>query len=138
MSQVTSRLFQALHNRLSTHVSVEAELGNPPRLYDRAPADPIFPYLTYGALRHEDAGGDEASLSYHTLTLHVWSRYSGRGECFGILEALSQALESGTLSLPNGGEAKVYIQYSDILRAPDGRTFHGLIRLKFITCLEAA
>lgn len=62
-SAMPGRVAKAIHNRLSTDLGVQAELGDPPRLYDSAPEDPIFPYLTYGDMKSEDEGGDGVSLA---------------------------------------------------------------------------
>ena len=47
-TQILEETMQALHNRLSTHLGVLNVLGDPARLYDSPPEDPVFPYMTYG------------------------------------------------------------------------------------------
>ncbi|CAM3829846.1 DUF3168 domain-containing protein [Litorimonas haliclonae] len=127
---------KAVHSALSQNTGVQDALGTPPRLYDSAPEDPVFPYLSYGAMRREDVGGDATPLCLHQMTLHLWSRYAGRAEILGLLaqietvvtdqDALSAHLSPDTL-------VSATALYSDILRAPDGRTHHGLLRLSFLT-----
>ena len=58
MIDLTRDVAKAVHNRLSTDVGILSILGDPARLYDSAPEDPVFPYLTYGPMRSEDEGGD--------------------------------------------------------------------------------
>jgi len=108
-------------------------LGNAPRLYDHLPEDPIFPYLTYGPMRTQDISGDEALLQTHILSLHMWSRYGGRNEVINIIEAISKAVNERPFDLGDIHLVRKHILYSDIMRAPDGRTLHGLIRLSFTT-----
>lgn len=120
---------KAVHNRLSTHLAVQQKLGDPARAYDAAPEDPVFPYLTYGDMRSEDQSGDGVFRFRHIMTLHLWSRYAGRAEVMDIISAVSGALHETPLSLAGGSEASAVIPYTDILRAADGRTLHGLIRL---------
>lgn len=130
---------KALHNRLSTDLGVQNGLGDPPRLYDSAPEDPVFPYLTYGDLKCEDDSGDGVSRTLHKTSLHVWSRYAGRAEVLGILTQISAALNASPLSLEGGQEAVCVVPYVDVVRAKDGRTLHGLLRLNIYTqILEAA
>ena len=129
---------KAIHALLSDHMGVQAVLGTPPRLYDNPPEDPIFPYLTYGPMRSEDISADGAVMSAHTLTLHIWSRYGGRAQVMEVLAAVTGALQSGALSLPNINLARAQVSYTDIFRAPDGLTLHGLIRFSLTTDIEEA
>ena len=129
---------KAIHALLSDHMGVQAVLGTPPRLYDQPPEDPVFPYLTYGPMRSEDISADGAVMSAHTLTLHIWSRYGGRAQVMEVLAAVTGALQSGALSLPNINLARAQVSYTDIFRAPDGLTLHGLIRFSLTTDIEEA
>ena len=127
-------LAKAVHAALRGDAGVQADLGAEPRLYDSAPEDPIFPYLTYGAMRSEDIGADGTPLGLHQMTLHIWSRYSGRAEVLTLLSRVSNALRAEVF--PAVGPVTVRSAtpiYSDVLRAADGRTHHGLLRLSFVT-----
>ena len=139
ISEQAKELAKAVHAVLRDNPAVRFALGGaidaPPRLYDAAPEDPVYPYLTYGALRSEDIGADATPLASHQMTLHLWSRYTGRAEVLGLLSQVTHALQAETLSAASEGisiRSAVAI-YSDVLRAPDGRTQHGLLRLSFTT-----
>ena len=139
ISEQAKELAKAVHAVLRDNPAVRFALGGaidaPPRLYDAAPEDPVYPYLTYGALRSEDIGADATPLASHQMTLHLWSRYTGRAEVLGLLNQVTHALQAETLSAASEGisiRSAVAI-YSDVLRAPDGRTQHGLLRLSFTT-----
>ena len=126
---------KAVHSALSQNTAIQDALGTPPRLYDSAPEDPVFPYLSYGAMRREDVGGDETQLHLHQMTLHLWSRYAGRAEVLALLakvEAVVTDLEGLAEYLPTDSLVSATPLYSDILRAPDGRTHHGLLRLSYL------
>ncbi len=124
-------LIEALHTRLSQDPKLQAVLGTPPRLYDHAPQDPIYPYLTYGAMRSEDISADDTALSAHTVNLHIWSRYAGRMEAVTILTELTQILEQTPLDLGLSKQVSANIVYTDIFRTPDGRTLHGILRINY-------
>lgn len=129
---------KAIHALLSEDLGVKTALGTPPRLYDNAPEDPVFPYLTYGAMRSEDISGDGAVVSAHTMSLHIWSRYGGRAQVMDVLQSVTQALGRANLSLTGINLVRAQVTYTDIFRAPDGLTLHGLIRFSFITDKEEA
>ena len=140
MSDVQSAIevSKAIHALLSDNTNIQAVLGLPPRLYDNPPEDPIFPYLTYGPMRSEDISADGAVINSHTLTLHIWSRYGGRAQVMEVLAAVTGALQNGELALQGVSLVRAQISYTDIFRAPDGQTLHGLIRFSLTTDIEEA
>ncbi|WP_017930150.1 DUF3168 domain-containing protein [Robiginitomaculum antarcticum] len=123
---------RALHSALSGDAALRGHLGDPARLYDHAPDEPVFPYLTYGPMRTEDISGDMAPLTAHTLTLHVWSRYGGRTQTLRILGDLRRVVEEN-LSANDALIIAASVLFSDCLRAPDGRTIHGILRVSIRT-----
>ncbi len=138
ISQQAEGLANAVHAVLQASPAVQYGLGGtsdvPPRLYDSAPEDPVYPYLTYGALRSEDIGADDTALASHQMTLHLWSRYTGRAEVMALLGQLGQALNPQVLTAAATVDVRSSTAiYSDVLRAPDGRTHHGLLRLSITT-----
>jgi len=129
---------KAVHTLLSQNTAVQDVLGHPPRLYDSAPEDPVFPYLTYGPMRSEDISADGAVINTHTMTLHIWSRYAGRAEVMEVLRAVTLALDNGAMPLTGLSLVRAQVTYTDIFRAPDGQTLHGLIRYALTTDKEEA
>lgn len=138
ISEQAEGLAKIVHAALRDDPIVQFALGGtndlPPRLYDAAPEDPVYPYLTYGTIRSEDIGADGTPLAVHQMTLHLWSRYTGRAEVLSLLGqvtnavAVSNLVETAELSVRSATAI-----YSDVLRAPDGRTHHGLLRISFTT-----
>ena len=139
ISQQAEDLAKSVHAVLRDNPAVRFALSGtedePPRLYDAAPEDPVYPYLTYGSLRSEDIGADDTPLASHQMTLHLWSRYTGRAEVLGLLSQVSHALQAQSLTAAAVGLSirSATAIYSDVLRAPDGRTQHGLLRISFVT-----
>lgn len=127
---------RTVHTVLADSHVIKDRLGTPPRLYDHAPEDPVFPYLSYGAMRLQDIGGDETPLQSHQMTLHLWSRYSGRSEILSLLEQVKAVLSDEAafeMALSAQNLVSLSFLYTDVLRAPDGRTHHGLLRLSVLT-----
>ena len=138
ISEQAKELVKIVHRALRDDPVVQYSLGGttdvPPRLYDAAPEDPVYPYLTYGPLRSEDIGADDTPLKVHQMTLHLWSRYTGRAEVLALLGQVSNALSVSNLVETSGVSVRSAAPiYSDVLRAPDGRTHHGLLRISFTT-----
>jgi len=134
--EATIAISKAVHAALADNGTVTALLGIPPRLYDNPPEDPVFPYLTYGPVRSEDISGDGAIVTTHLMTLHIWSRYGGRAEAMNIVQAVSEALVNMVLPAGDINLTRKQIIYTDIFRAPDWQTLHGLIRFSMTTDKE--
>lgn len=133
---MSTAIARAIHAALSNNATIQDALGTPPRLYDTAPEDPVFPYLSYGPLRSEDIGGDGVELMSHQVTLHVWSRYAGRAEVLRLLEVIKSILNNKDVLasyIASENLVSASILYSDVLRASDARTQHGLLRLSLLT-----
>lgn len=106
-------------------------LGDPPRLYDRPPGGAAYPFLALGRAESRPLDGDDAALSEHRLTLHVWTRRQAYGELKAITGAVSAALHNGDIAL-EGGYRLVLCQivYLDHFEGADTRSFHGLVRVR--------
>jgi hypothetical protein len=129
-------LAAAIRSAALADAGVQAFLGDPARLYDEPPADVAFPYVTLGRVESRllDAAGVDAQE--HFVTLHVWSRYGGRAEALDVIGALRSVLHSAPLSVAGRRLVLLFAQFSDVFRAGDGRTTHGVLRLRAVT--EAA
>lgn len=106
------------------------------RVHDEAPLEAVFPFLTLGEVRSQAADSAGASALEHTLTLHAWSRYGGKAEAMEVLSALRSALHDRPLAVAGRRLVLLLGVFTDVFRAPDGRTTHGVLRLRAIT--EAA
>jgi hypothetical protein len=124
-------LIAAIRAAALAHAGVQALVGA--RLYDDPPPDVMFPYVTLGRAgsRTVDASGGEALE--HAVTLHVWSRHGGRAEALDVLAALRGALHNAPLTVAGRRLVLLFAQFSDTFRAGDGRTTHGVLRLRAIT-----
>jgi hypothetical protein len=118
------------------NAGVKAAVGNPARLYDDPPADPVFPYVTLGRLETRAADSAGGSALEHAVTLHAWSRYGGRAEALDVIGALREALHDAPIEVEGRKLVFLFASFSDVFRSGDGRTTHGVLRLRALT--EAA
>lgn len=126
-------LAKAIRAAAMADAGVKTVLGDPARLYDDPPADPVFPYVTLGRVeaRASDAAG--ASALEHVLTLHVWSRHGGRAEALGVIGALRAALHDAPLDVEGRRLILLFVVFTDVFRSGDGRTTHGVLRIRALT-----
>jgi len=119
----------AIRAAAMAHADVRALLGDPARVYDEPPADVGFPYVTLGRAESRPSG----EALEHGVTLHVWSRYGGRTEALDVLAALRVALHNAALDVDGRRCVLAFVQFTDVFRSGDGRTTHGVLRLRAIT-----
>lgn len=124
-------LAAAIRDALLADEGVGALLGA--RLYDAPPLDPVFPYLTLGRLESRPVDTSESAAIEHAVTLHVWSRYGGRAEALDCIGALRGALHDSALNIEGRRLVLLYVVFTDVFRSGDGRTTHGVLRLRALT-----
>ncbi|MDX2236298.1 MAG: DUF3168 domain-containing protein [Hyphomonadaceae bacterium] len=129
-------LLAALRGALLGDAAVQAALGDPARVYDDHPPDPVFPYATLGAIETRSADAAGVAGLEHLATFHVWSRYGGRAEALAAIDAARAALHDRALSVAGRRLVLLLATFADVFRAGDGRTTHGVLRVRAIT--EAA
>jgi len=103
------------------------------RFYDDPPPDVIFPYLTIGRVESKPVDASERDALEHGVTLHVWSRYGGRAEALEIIAALRACLHNAALDIAGRRLVLLFVVFTDVFRSGDGRTTHGVVRLRAIT-----
>ena len=126
-------LAAAIRAAAMADTGVQAVLGDPARLYDDPPADPVFPYVTLGRVEARTSGASLADALEHVLTLHVWSRYGGRAEALDVTGALRGALHDAPLNVEGRRLIFLFVSFTDVFRSGDGRTTHGVVRLRALT-----
>ena len=85
MSAAAWPLQQAIYVRLAADLA-------PVPVYDIAPANSLFPYVTIGEFTGADEYDKSDDAERLTLTLHVWSRQTGRKQCKEILAKMRASL----------------------------------------------
>lgn len=125
----------AVRSALAADAGVKSWLGDPARLYDKPPDDPVFPYLTCG--RAESRPFDGEAVIEQVLHLHLWSRYAGRREAKEAAAAIRAALQDAAISAEGYRHTNLRSTYTDVFQVRDGRTTQAIIRLRALTEPEA-
>jgi hypothetical protein len=126
-------LAAAIRAALMGNAAVKSLLGDPARIHDDPPLDPVFPYVTLGRVESRAVDASGAPALEHVLTLHVWSRYGGRAEALDVIAALRGALHDAALSPAGHMLVFLFASFADVFRSGDGITTHGVLRLRAMT-----
>lgn len=132
MSASAVLLRTAIHGALKADTPLTALLGGA-KIYDEPPRAAELPYVTLGQDVISDASTATETGDEHALTLHVWSRQGGHREAHLIAGALLEALADAPLDLGEHRLANLRFIVADVRREADGRTYHGLVRLRAVT-----
>lgn len=131
MADSTLPVQAAIVAALKADAGVAALVGG--RVYDRAPEDAAFPYLSIGpeiAQPFEAQALDGWEMS---LQLDAWSRKPGRVECRQIMAASYAALHDAALSVAGEHLVMVVLELQLTMDDPDGVTTHGVQKFRIIT-----
>ncbi|TPN43208.1 DUF3168 domain-containing protein [Mesorhizobium sp. B1-1-7] len=120
MTSPSLELQGAIVTRLKAVAGVTALIGQ--RVYDRVPANAIFPYVTLGPMDELSDDADCITGFSIALDINVWSRAVGFPEAKRISDAVRGALRDTDLALTDN--ALVYFQHRQTVFSedPDGLT----------------
>ncbi len=131
MTAASADLQKAMFAALTGNAALVALMGGA-RIFDRAPTDAAFPFVTFGRTSVFDWSTSTEDGLEHLVTLHVWSKAKGRKEAFAVLDAVRAAL--GTpLSLDSQHLVSFRFEFAEVTFDDDISVHHGLLRLRAVT-----
>lgn len=101
-------------------------------VYDEVIEGSTFPYVNIGHETAVDYSTKDVDGAEYTVTLHIWSQYTGSKEVKQILDRIHDLLHDSNLTVTGFNLINVRFEFSDIMRDPDGITRHGVMRFRAI------
>ncbi len=132
MPASAAALRAAIYTALKADGPLVAMLGGA-KIYDEPPREASLPYVTLGEAVVSDRSTSTESGDEHALTLHVWSRQGGHREAHLLSGVVLQALADAPLAPQGQHLANLRFIVAEIRREADGRTYHGIVRLRAVT-----
>lgn len=102
------------------------------KIFDHAPADVRFPYITFGRTSVYDWSTDTDSGTEQLFTLHIWSKAKGKKETLDIMEAVRERLDDGGLALDQHHLVSLRFEYAESRYDDDQSVHHGLLRFRAV------
>ena len=101
-------------------------------VFDDVPESTSFPYVVLGEDNIQEFGTKDVDGTDTTLTLHIWSEYKGSKETKEIMDRIHDLLHDSSLSVSGFNLINLRFEFSDIMRDPDGKTRHGVMRFRAV------
>lgn len=122
---VSFELQKAIHAALVADAGVTTLVST--RVFDEVPTNQdTFPYVTIGEDNLTQWDTDGLLGFQGSVTIHCWSRYTGRKEAKDIMHAVYGVLHNANLTVT--GYNSIMLQQRDqtTFLDPDGKTRHGV------------
>lgn len=94
-----------------------------------------FPYVTIGEISSTDFSTDDKLGSINNVAIHTWSRADGKREAQIVNGYIYDILNRSDLTVPGYTWVDCLADSANVMRDPDGETYHGIITFN-ITLLE--
>lgn len=102
------------------------------KVFDYVEHSTEYPYLVVGTPETKEFITKTNFGEEVIFTIHAWSNYKGKKECYEMLDSVLKAISKKYLELNE--EFKVFkteMLTLTVIDDIDGRTQHGILRLKF-------
>ena len=132
MTAPAAELQKAVFEALGADAAVTALLGAG-KIYDHAPANVAFPYITFGRTSIFDWSTGTESGTEQLVTLHVWSKTKGKKETLAIMEAAKALLDDAALELDEHHLVNMRLEFAEERYDDDLSVHHGLLRFRAVT-----
>lgn len=134
MTEPSLALQGAVIARLKADADVAALVGA--RIYDHAPPNAAFPYISLGPDQVIDDSTDCHDDVEVFTTFDIWSRANGRVEAKRIAHAVRQSLNGADFTLSDNAMVMIEHRTTRVMTDPDGITTHAVI--DFRSLIQAA
>ncbi len=131
MTAAAADLQKALFEALAGDAALKALLGGE-KIFDHAPADVRFPYVTFGRTSLYDWSTSTESGVEQFFTLHIWSKAGGKRETLDIMERIKIRLDDADLVLGSHHLVGLRFEYGEARYDEDVAVHHGLLRFRAV------
>jgi hypothetical protein len=124
-------LQKAIFAALGGNAALTAVIGA--RIFDHAPANAAFPYITFGRTSVYDWSTGTESGAEQLFTLHVWSKGRGKKEALEIMELARGTLHDAALELEEHSLVNLRLEFSEARYDDRNEAHHGVLRFRAVT-----
>lgn len=125
---------RAIVERLSGDATLAHLMGQvQAQVFDYVPEHTEFPYFTYQQVQVLEDDTTTTNGFVVIFAIHVWSQYEGTKESHTLLQRVYELLhEKYDFTLSGYQLINLRYQFSEVMRDPDGQTYHGVARYRAV------
>jgi hypothetical protein len=125
-----AELQKAIFGALGANGALAGLVGT--RIFDHAPANVAFPYITFGRTSVYDWSTGTESGTEHLFTLHVWSKGKGKKEVLEIMQLARETLHDAALELEGHKLVNLRLAFCEARYDDRNEAHHGLLRFRAV------
>jgi len=99
---------------------------------DEVPSGTNYPVVQIGDDNAIDFSTKDLAGSETTIMIHVWSREFGSAQTKNIMDRIHTLLHDSALTVTGFNLINCRLEFTDVMRDPDGITRHGVMRFRAI------
>lgn len=99
-------------------------------VHDDVPEAQAYPYVELGETFETKDSTFTADGRSLLIWIHVWSQYAGKKQAQEILARIGDLLDEVALVVTGAVVQSCEVEYTQVVRDPDGRTRHGIAHLR--------
>ena len=130
MSIGQTALQTIIYTTLSGDNQLTSTLGA--TVQDEVPSGTNYPVVQIGDDSTTDYSTKDLVGSDTSITIHVWSREFGAAETKNMMDRIHTLLHDSALTVTGFNLINCRLEFTDVLRDPDGITRHGVMRFRAI------
>ena len=130
-TEFTTTAQNIVYNALNGNLTGCGVFDTVPFLPEAAP-DTTFPYCAIGEDTLAPWDTDDTVGADVTLTLHFWSRSSGKAQVQALMDQAYSMLNRVTPTVAGYNVLDCLFEFGDVMDDPDGKTKHGVQRYRLV------
>jgi hypothetical protein len=130
MSIGQTALQTAIYSALSGDNNLTSTLGA--TVQDEIPSGTNYPVVQIGDDSASDYSTKDLDGGDTVINIHVWSRQFGSAQTKNIMDRIHTLLHDSSLTVTGFNLINCRLEFTDVMRDPDGITRHGVMRFRAI------
>ncbi len=123
-------LQKTIYSTLSGDNTLTSTLGA--SVHDEVPQGTAYPFVQIGEDTAVDYSTKDETGAETTVVMHVWSRVAGSAQAKNIMDRVHTLLHDSNLTVTGFNLVNMRMEFSDLIRDPDGLTRHGIMRFRAV------
>ena len=132
MNHPAAELQKAIYGALNANAALIVALSGS-KIFDHHPEKVAFPYLVLGRATNTDWSTSSEEGIEHLITIHSWSKKTGRSETWQLQQLIKSSLHDVDLLAQDHFIINLRLEFSEARRDAASGRMHGIMRFRAVT-----